>query len=59
MSKKEDGEEAGEAISKSFIRKVNFPARCQFLNFLSLACTNLFNPFMPNRSGYLNFADNI
>jgi hypothetical protein len=36
---------------RKFIRKIDFPARDQWLKFLGLACTGLFNPYMPNRSG--------
>jgi hypothetical protein len=36
---------------RKFCRRTDFPARDQWLKFLGLACTGLFNPYMPNRSG--------
>jgi hypothetical protein len=54
-----EGEELGLVTpspkKRKFQRKVDFPVRNQWMDFLALACKELFNPFMPNRSGQLCF----
>jgi hypothetical protein len=45
-------EEDEEVIIPKVGRFSDFPVRSQWLRFLALSCVNLFNPYMPNRSGY-------
>lgn len=39
--------------ARQFNRKLDFPVRCEWLDFLAHSCSNLFGPYMPNRSGIL------
>jgi hypothetical protein len=38
---------------RKFRRMTSFPVRAQWLNFLAQSCEDLFNPYMPIRSGSL------
>jgi hypothetical protein len=40
---------------RKFKRSISFPERSQWLRFIALSCKDLFNPYMPTRTGDYHF----